>query len=118
MNRFVTLISQGPRPVRISALSERCVRNITLTAARCDASVGSVIPISIRKDTSDPVILEDADYPQYVSELASGQPSLRELETAITDLDSRKDAVKDVKRLAKLSRRRDIKDRNSFADIF
>mmetsp|Transcript_13447 Transcript_13447/g.21964 ORF Transcript_13447/g.21964 Transcript_13447/m.21964 type:complete len:99 (+) Transcript_13447:93-389(+) len=77
------------------------------------SEVGQAIPINIYKTGTDPVYLEDSEYPEWLFSLTEPLPTERELEV-------RKDEItweEGGKRLFKLKNRTAIKAKNDTSDV-
>lgn len=76
--------------------------------------VGAKIPIAILKEQKDPVILEEHEYPEFVSTLKVPQPSLQQLEVKVKESGLAGMDLALAKRTSKLRRRKLIKENNDF----
>ena len=76
--------------------------------------VGTSIPIAILKEQKDPVILEEHEYPEFVSSLKTPQPNLQQLEAQVKESGLAGMDLALAKRASKLRRRKIIKDNNDF----
>jgi len=90
-----------------------------------DSQVGQPIPINYKKGGTDPTILADGEYPEWLWSMLDPKPTLSELERklkpmlaeeidGIGDLRSLMDASEeDIRRYAKLLGRAKIKENNA-----